>query len=81
MFIYIFGSPDLPVLRYDKPSNRPESRREAVSRIWRYAPPQECSASGRRQLLWVRRLVLLYTLPRSSPLGQLRSYVATATIA
>ena len=66
IFIYIFGSPDLPALRYDKPL----IRRESTSRL-RYAPPQECSESGRRQFLCVRRLVLLYILPRSSPLGQL----------
>ena len=54
IFVYIFGSPDLPVLRYDKPL----IRRESASRM-RYAPPQECSESGRRQFLCVRRLVLL----------------------
>jgi hypothetical protein len=54
IFIYIFGSPDLPVLRYDKPL----IRRESASRM-RYAPPRERSESGRRQFLCVRGLALL----------------------
>src|SRR5262249_44275553 len=35
-----------------------------------YAPPHRCSESYKVQCLWVRRLVVLYFLPRWSPGGQ-----------
>src|SRR5476649_228903 len=43
-----------------------------ASARWRaaQAPPQECSESGRRHVLCVRRLLVLYSRPRLSPGGQ-----------